>query len=122
MFNNKVNIETIFKDEIILASGTATSHEIELSLAEGFFSLYIEVSGSGTVKLEAEVEIGDCGFLVPVEQDDIVTTHTVSSGAGSNGKDIYTLEIVTATGLKIKATETGGANSITLDKVVLACQ
>ena len=122
MFNNKVNVETIFKDETILASGTKTSHEIELPLAEGLFSLYVEVSGSGTVKLEAEIEVGECGFLVPVEHTDIVTAHTVSSGAGSDGKDIYTVTACIGSGLKIKATETGGADPIVLKKVVLAWQ
>ena len=122
MGKSVVNIETVFLAETIAASGSATSQEIKIDPAEGYFNLYVEMTGDGTCKLEASIKLGDSDFLVPVEHNNIVTAHIKTSGAGSDGKDFYSFTAGLAEAVKIVATETGGADSIVITKAILGWQ
>mgnify|MGYP000568940465 CR=1 FL=1 len=113
---------TIFENEIIAASGVATSGEIAVNPAEGFFNLYVEMSGNGTCKFEASIKIGGSDYIIPVEQADIVTAHTASAGAGADGKDFYSFQVALADSVKIVATETGGVDGVVLEKVIIGWQ
>jgi len=122
IMKTRVLHSTIFENETIAASGVATSGEIVVNPAEGFFNLYIEMTGSGTCKFGASILLGDGEFLVPVDQTDIVTGHTSSSGANSDGKDYYSFQVALADSVKIVATETGGVDGVVLEKVIIGWQ
>jgi len=122
MGKSVVNNETVFLNETIAASGSATSQSVSIDPSEGFFNLYVEMTGDGTCKLEAAIKLGDSEFLVPVDHDDIVTAHVKTSGAGSDGKDFYSFTIGLAESVKIVATETGGVNGVVIEKAILGWQ
>ena len=105
----------------IAASGTDTSDAILFGtrVPDGFFSLQVTLTGSGTAKIEYQLSNDGTDYLTPSSASDVVTTHTVSSGPGSDGKDIYKIESMVTRGMKIKVTETGGANSITVTNTLV---
>ena len=100
----------------VAASGSYTSHTINLEdyKAKGFFSLYIALTGDGTGKFEYELSADGSTFLTPSSATDIVTAHLKTSGPGSDGKDLYSFSPEVAKDMKIKVTETGTSNSITI--------
>lgn len=102
--------------ETIAASGSFTTGEIQLDLEyiEGFFSLQVQVTGTGTCKFEYLLSNNNTDFFEPTGATDIAASITASSGPGSDGKDMYSFDPMIAKSLKIKCTETGGANSVTV--------
>ena len=109
-------INKIFNAITIIASGTATSVPLDLPVhAEGFFSLQIELTGDGTAKFEYEnSNDGETFITQSVAADQIVSGFTATSGPGSDGKDLISFGPEPSKNLRIKCTETGGANSITI--------
>jgi hypothetical protein len=101
---------------VITASSSDTSERIDFGtkVPVGFFSVQVTLTGSGTGKVEYELSNDGTNFLTPTEADDIVTAHTVTSGPGSDGKDMYSFSPMVSRAMKIKVTETGGANPITV--------
>lgn len=95
--------------ESIAASGNASSSAIHLGAYQpwGFFSVQVTIAGTGTAKVEYLLShdnstFSDCGT-------DIATGLTA-------GTQIYAFpdgEPVVAPWMKIKVTETGGANGVT---------
>lgn len=106
----------VIDSETISAGGNFVSEAIKLNevVYQGYFSLQVEVSGDGTCKFEAEESVNGVDFLVPSEATDIASGVTKTSGPGSDGKDIYSFYPLVAGHLKIKVTETGGVNSVTV--------
>lgn len=79
----------------------------------GWFSLHVELSGDGTGKFQVAVSNNKTNYIVSATaSDDIVTAHTKTSGPGTDGTQIYQFSAITAEWIKIKVTETGGANAI----------
>lgn len=107
---------TLFNAQSIAASGTASSVAIDLNNFKpaGFFSIQVTLTGSGTGKFEYELSNDGVTYLTPSSAVDIVTAHTV-------GNDIYSFSPELARYMKIKITETGGADPIVVT-VVLAIQ
>ena len=99
----------------IAASGSSTSDVIDLGTKypEGFFSLQITLTGDGTAKVEYLLSNDGTNFLEPSEADDILSSFTKISGPGSDGKDMFSFTPMLARFMKIKCTETAGANAIT---------
>ena len=117
MITNKV-----FDAIIIAASGDATSVPLDLQAyaAEGFFSLQIELTGDGTAKFEYEnSNDGKTYITQSATADQIVSGFTKTSGPGSDGKDLVSFEPEPARYLRIKCTETGTADSVTITATVL---
>lgn len=116
----------IFTASTVAASGTDTSSIInarsneQYSGRRGFYSYTAVVTGSGTAKLEYIVpttfDFGDDvawndrygGFLEPAAATDIATGLTVGSYAAS-------FTVIPADAFKVVLTETGGADSVTVD-------
>lgn len=118
---NEIISKDIFNGESIAASGSKTSNAFNLSSIKpnGFFSLQLELTGDGTGKIEFECSNDGKNFLTPSESEDIVTSHTKTSGPGEDGKDIYSFTPPPCMYLRIKATETGGGNGIVLNATLV---
>lgn len=100
----------------VAASGTATSTVIDLNGPElaGYFSLQVAVTGDGTAKFEYQVSNNGTDYVEPTGASDIATGITKTSGPGADGKDIYSFEPVPANYIRIKVTEIGTSNSVTV--------
>ena len=101
----------LFNAESITASGTSTSSALDLgTLAKnGYFSIQLTVSGSGTVKLEYLLSNDGQTFKEPSSGVDITSTFGATSGPDSDGKDVIDFQPEPARWMKIKATEDGTA-------------
>ena len=112
-----IRVTKVIDAQTVAASGTYTSATIYLSqiFANGHFSLHVELTGDGTGKFEYQLSNNNSNFVTNTGADDIVTAHTKTSGPGSDGIDIYDISPDLAAYMKIKVTETGGANNITVN-------
>lgn len=101
---------------VIAASGNSLSDSIDFHVRrpEGFFAIQVELTGSGTAKIEYLLSINGEDFLTPTEAEDIKTAFTVSDGPGSDGKNMFSFAPMVSSAMKIKVTETGGASSVTV--------
>ena len=106
---NNVNIVQIWDTETIALSGTDTTQSFNLAQyhLNGFFSVMVVMTGSGTLKLEYELSHDRTTFVTPTSASDIVSAHTT-------GNDMYSFDPMVSGWIRIKATETGGANPIVL--------
>lgn len=121
MSDGYLHTELIFNSENIAKSANSTTDAIDLNKyrPEGYFSLQVELSGSGTGKFEYLLSNNGVDYMEPATAVDIVTAHTATSGPGADGKDIYYFEPEPARFMKIKVTETGGSNSIVVTATLL---
>ena len=94
----------------IVASGTYTSDAYDVTGLDGLFSLQWTVTGDGTMK--AEVLVSNNGAVFNDIDTDITTAQTKSTGI--SGTNMVAFEPTLCNQIKIKFTETGGANSITV--------
>lgn len=116
----------LFNAVTVAAGGVLRSVPIEIAKwgLDGFFSLHVTVfSGSGTAQIEYELSNDDntdgaAVWVTPSSASDIVTAHTDASGPGSDGNDLYSFSPETARYMRIKVTETGGAQTITITAVL----
>jgi len=98
----------IFQTETIAASGSATSESQNLSRSIGYQSLQYEVTGSGTVSFTFQVSNDGVTFSTPPDAVAIISGITAGTG-------LAPIELTTiARYMKIIATETGGADSVTV--------
>ena len=122
MSDNTINTRLIFAAETVTAGADSTTDAIDLkNRPEGYFSLQVTLTGSGTAKIEYSLSNNGSDYLTPSTAEPIVTAHTATSGPGADGKDIYIFEPEMSKFLKIKVTETGGASSIVVT-ITLAVQ
>lgn len=92
----------------IAASGDWTQpNPITLSKNEGFFSVQSTLTGTGTAKIEYLVSNDGITYVTPSGASDIVTAQTV-------GSDFYSFNPEPCKFMKLKVTETGTANSVSL--------
>ena len=119
MGNNFVKTTRLFSAEAIVASGSSTSSAIDLrNIAQnGYFSIQLVVTGDGTAKVEYQCSNNNSVFMEPESAVDIISGFTKTSGPGGDGKGFYSFSPETCGWLKIKVSETGGAQAIavTLD-------
>ena len=97
------------------ASGNSTSDAIDLQRRkiDGFFSVQVNISGSGTAKVEYLASNDGVTYVEPTSASDITSGMTATSGPGSDGNDFFSFSPEPMRFMKIKVTETGGASSIT---------
>ena len=110
----EIQTKLIFNAQEIAAGGNAVSDAINLQGIDGYFSIQVALTGDGTAKFEYLMSNNNSDFLEPSSASDIATGHTKTSGPGADGKDIYAFDPDLAKFMKIKVTETGGANTITV--------
>ena len=110
----EMRVLTVFNAQSTAASGTSSSSAIDLARFQslGSFSLQVAVSGTGTAKFEYLVSNDGVNYLEPTGASDIATGITATSGPGADGRDIYYFEPKMARYLKLRVTETGGANAV----------
>lgn len=87
MAQNMINVQKVFSAEAILASAVAYSDPV-ISLKEwkpdGFFSLYLALTGAGTCKLEWLVSADGKNYLIPSGYDNVICSgFTKASGSHS---------------------------------------
>ena len=110
----KLKVIKVVDAQTIAASGTYTSSAISLAVDVGVYSLQYAVTGDGTCKIEYNLTNNYTTYLEPSTAVDIASGLTKTSGPGSDGSDIVSFTPLPATSMKIKVTETGGANSVTI--------
>lgn len=96
----------------IAASGSYTTEAFDCVGLQGVFSLQWIVTGDGTMK--AEVLPSNDGENFLNTEPDIVVSQTKTTGPASDGKNMVSFEVPPCNQFKIKFTETGTANSITV--------
>jgi hypothetical protein len=110
---NDVFVKKVFSAQSVSASGIEWSEALDLGSInqDGLFSLQLLVTGDGTLQVEYELSHDGVNFVTPTTALDIVSAFTKTSGPGSDGKDIYSFDPELGRFMKIKVTETGGANA-----------
>jgi hypothetical protein len=106
-------------NQVILAGTSYTTDAIDLENNYGIngnITLYFELSGDGTAKVEYLVSVDGTNFVTPSTASDILTGFTKTSGTA--GKDIIAVSIISARYLKFKFTETGTSDNITVNTIV----
>lgn len=122
MSDKYIHTIKLFDAQTVAASQSATTSAIDLNKykPEGFLSLQVKLTGSGTAQFTFLLSNDGVDYLTPTGSSDIVTAHTVSSGPSSDGKDIYLLEIIAVTRyLKIKVLETAAAEIVVTATLVI---
>ena len=94
----------------IVASGTYTSEAYDCHRTSGLFSLQWLVTGDGTMKAEVLSSNDNVTYLDV--NSDITTAQTKSTG--TSGANMIDFEVMPCNSFKIKFTETGGAQAITV--------
>jgi hypothetical protein len=108
VFDKETSVYRVVDDETILASGSFPSDPVKVSYADGFFSVEYVMTGTGTAKIEYLISSNKAGpFITPASASDIATGITV-------GSDIVSFAPELGKWMKIKVTETGGANPVTI--------
>jgi len=121
MTDRYLHTELIFDTVTVAAAADSTSSAIDLNKyrPEGFFSLQVTLTGTGTAKIEHEGSNNGVDYLTPFGSIDIVTAHTATSGPGADGKHIYRFYPKPIRFLKIKVTETAGAAAVVVTITLL---
>uniref|UniRef100_A0A6M3L3Z6 Uncharacterized protein n=1 Tax=viral metagenome TaxID=1070528 RepID=A0A6M3L3Z6_9ZZZZ len=99
---------------VIAKSGVSSSDIINLSNLPANAKFYFDLLIAGDGEAKAEYNIGDNDddtFYEPAAATDICTGHIKTTGTG--GRTRYLFTPIVGERMKIKITETGGANSIT---------
>ncbi len=115
MGKNTIFNRKFWTAEAVLASGTASKDfDLETFKPEGFFSLQVTVTGSGTAQITYKVSNDNVSWRTPSGASDIVTAHTVSTG--DSGLEFYDLSgtIQFARYLRITVTETSTTDAIAI--------
>jgi len=84
----------------------------------GYFSLQIRLTGNGTGKFEYQLSLDDQTYVTQ-SANVISSNFTKTSGPGGDGKDIISFEPEPASTLRIKVTEIGTTDSITVTATIL---
>jgi hypothetical protein len=80
----------------------------------GYFTLYVEVTGDGTAKFEYVLSWDGTNSIEPVGAADIATGYTKTSGEGGDGKDAVPVYPMRAPYIGIRCTETGGVSDVVI--------
>jgi len=104
--SQQVYSKELFKDEVLIAGGTATSVIIDVNAIHplGQFATQLKIVGNGEVKVELYSSINGESFVPYVELWEEMTA----------GEYIENHAFVVATKLKIVITETGGNDGATV--------
>lgn len=101
------------------SNSSSDSYDLKRYRIDGYFSVQVTIAGSGTAKVEYLLSNDGTNFVEPSSASDITSGMTATSGPGSDGIDLFSFSPEPARYLKIKVTETGGANPITATVVLM---
>jgi len=114
--------QQVFNAEAVGLGASVESAVIDINAyaEEGFFSLQVEVTGTGTAKFEYMISNNGADYITQTAAADVIVADFVAtSGPGSDGKDIISFEPEPAAKMKIKVTETGGATAIAVTATIV---
>ena len=113
---NDVVVTKVFTAETIAASANTSSGVVDLGsvVTQGNFGLQVALTGDGTAQVDYTVSNHLDDFITPTGVSAITTGLTKISGPGSDGKDAFAFEPILHRYMKIKVTETGTSDSITI--------
>jgi hypothetical protein len=108
---NTINVNKVIDNQTIAANGSYTSYAIDLNNLKpnGYYSLQVAVTGSGACKFEYLASNDGFLFAEPAGATDI------GSGITATTIIIASFTPIPCAYLKIKCTETGGANTVTVN-------
>lgn len=111
-----ITVKAVHSANAITLNTNESSARIDLNgrAQAGTFSIQVLVTGDGTAKFEYLLSNDGTNFVEPTSGADIATAFTKTSGPGSDGRDIFTFQPEPARWMKIRVTETGAANAITV--------
>lgn len=114
MADNYLHTKTIFDAETVAAGANSESDSIDLNKFRptGYFAVELTISGSGTAKLEYQISIGGSNYGTPDDAVPIAEDHTATSGPNGDGVAVYRFRPKPHRHLKLKISETGGADTI----------
>jgi len=114
MGEGTIYTEKVFDAVTIAASGSSTTDAIDLGAKRpgGKYSIQIVMTGSGTAKLEWLGSNDGSTFSVPVTLSEVFTGFTA-------GNAIYTYAPILTRYIKLKATETGTSDSVTITATLM---
>ena len=115
---DRLKTVTLCSSEEIAASGNYTSGGLDLRDVDGYFSLQLSVTGDGTLKAEFLMSNDGTTFSEPESASDICSGIVKTSGPGSDGELITQFTPDIGRYMKIKITETGTSNSVTVTAVL----
>lgn len=102
-------------DATAVAAGSAyTSSSINVSNAEGYFSLQLTVTGDGTAAIGYQVSNDGSVFATPEGVSDIIIGFTKTSGGGGDGNAIEQITPEFGRYIRFIVREAGGTSGITV--------
>lgn len=101
--------------ETISPGGDHTSNAFSIPFGHGNFAITWDISGSGTAKFEVLSSIDDDEYIAESGMPPIAEGQTAGKGKG-------TVYLGPSTSFKIKVTETGTTDSITVSAAVLSME
>lgn len=114
----------IWDAEVIALSTNSTGKypngiDLRAIRPDGYFTLFLEASaagGAGVITFTVEMSADRTNWFTPSVVSDIATGYSKASGPGADGFEAYDISFAGCVPryIRIKATETGGAASITL--------
>lgn len=114
--DREITVLKLFAAQSIAASGNASQPgeaiDLQRFAQNGFFSVQYLITGDGTAKIEYNLSNDGATFIEPSSATDIGSSLTKTTGPGSNGKDILSFSPELARWMKLKVTETGGAQAV----------
>ncbi len=114
--SGNISVFPVLNAVTVAASGAETSRAVDLGQyrVSGYFSIQVAATGDGTCKFEYLMSNDGTNFVEPSTASDIASGVTKTSGLGGDGKDIYVFYPEPARYIKIKCTETGTSDSVTV--------
>lgn len=109
---------TVINAQTIALSTSYTSKPVAVPGEHAYFSLSWVITGDGTAKFECENSADGIAYVLDTAYD-IATAQTKTTGPGSDGKNMASFTPQPSEAIKIKCTEIGGANSITVTAVLI---
>jgi hypothetical protein len=114
--DREITVIKLFDAQSIAASANASQPaegiDLQRFAQNGFFSLQYLITGTGTCRIEYNLSNDGSTYIEPTSSTDIGSSLVATSGPGGDGKDILTFSPELARYLKIKVTETGGAQAV----------
>ena len=116
--------EKVFGAVVVAASGSIYSKDIDVSERDlnWVFGFQGTVTGDGTATITYLTSIDGVTFNAVASHTSVVATQTKTSGPASNGKILaeFAEAPLSCRFLRLKLTEAGGANGVTLSLDVIA--
>ena len=110
-------LDVCINNETIGTSSTFVSDGISLGGVHNGFSIYVEVTGDGSVDFFHYISLDGRNFVKQTRA--IKRGFTKTSGPGGDGKDVFAIPVMPCDAIKIEAENTDGSNAVTVTTKIL---